>query len=438
MTDPGAGARRFRGEGRGPVVAAGLGLAAAAVLVLALTSDREDAHDDASWLPVASATSSTTSTSTSTSTSTPVASQPGPARVAQPPPSDRGAPSPAPASAVPAGPAGAWRLRALSDGPAQGALNDVTTVELGDRQVLLTAGSDGERPLVVVSGDGERWDPLTQAGLGGSGAARSVSADGDRVVIAGRDDRGPAVWELRGSDAWKRLEIEGAGDADIVLSSVAVFGDLTIAVGFDSGGSGLWFSEGEGAPLARARLDAVEEAVAGDTIVRDVVAGDRLVAVGRAGERPVRWTSTDGRRWRALVLEDPDGGGTPVVLSGDGAVVAGHDAVGGVAWRIDGSAQQRWRLPEPTDRPQTVHALAWSGTSVLLLGRDGGEPRCWSGSLGSPEDPLAGCPGTGAAPPGAVLLGLTVWGDSIVGVGAHGSPAARPGVWIRPAEVADG
>lgn len=432
MAHRGSGARRLRGDGRGPVVIAGLVLVAATVGVLALTSDRHAGHDDAPWLPAASATSSTASKYTSTS----AASSSGTQITSEQPTSNDDGPSAAPAPPQRPEPAGAWRPQPISNAPTTGALNDVTAVELDDREVLLSTGSDGERPLVLVSGDGERWEPLTQDGLDGGGAARAVSADGDRVVIVGRDDRGPAAWELRGSEAWERREIEGSSDADVVLSSVAVFGALTVAVGFDSAGTGLWVADGEGAPFARARVDAVEQAIAGDTIVRDVAAADdQLVAVGRAGEHPVRWTSPDGRRWRALALEDPDGGGTPVVLSGDGAVIAGYDAVGGVAWRLDGSSQRRWRVPEPTDHPQTVHALAWSGSSALLLGRDGRAPRCWTGSLSAVEDRPVGCPRAAAPPSDAVLLGLTLWGDSIVGVGAHGNPTARPGIWVRPVDV---
>jgi hypothetical protein len=402
-------------------------LCVATIGVLASTSDRRLARDEPRWLPAAGANPSTSEVSQTTSSSpTTIRSSAEVTTGAVPAAPTAPGPTP-PASETPAG---SWRRGEIEGSVASGSLHDVVAVDLDERAVLLGAGTDGERPLVLFSEGGNRWGRLTQSGFDPGGAARAVGADASRVVTVGIQDGEPATWELRGEGRWVRRRVEGAADATVVLSSVAVHGDTTIVTGFDSGGAGIWTATGD-ADLARLPVDALDGAVEGETIVRDVVVvASELVAVGRAAEVPYEWRSVDGRRWRGRALQDPDGGGSPVTVSADGTAIGGYDSVGGVVWR----AERRWRVPAPTERPQRVDAIASSGRSVLLLGRDGNTARCWTLEVTSGGEPVA-CSGAASPPDGALLLALVVQAGTVIGVGVDHD--ARPGIWTRAVEQAD-
>jgi len=402
-------------------------LGAAAVGVLALTSDAED-DIAVAWRP-------TVETVTPPSSSDVVAN-PTIATSAVRPPSTAAtvgatsgavAPAPEPPMAT-----SGWARRPLGADDAVGSLEDIATVVVGDGAVLLSAGTDGDRPLVLYSEDGQAWRPLTRRGLEAGGGARAVGADADRVVIVGRDANGPAAWQLRGGGAWVPVPVEGVDAGRIVLGSVAVRGDRTVVTGFDSEGSGFWTAEDDG-DLQRRPVAAIEAAVRGETIVRDVVAvEDGFVAVGRADGSPMRWHSLDGDRWQAVPLADPDGGGTPVALSGDGLVVGGYDAIGGLWW-AGGAGASRRRMPAPTDHPQTVDAVVVSGRTVVAIGRDGNEQACWTGAASETEEHPDRCSGSAALPAGALLRGLASWEGVVLGVGVDHQ--SHPGIWALAIEA---
>jgi hypothetical protein len=248
------------------------------------------------------------------------------------------------------------------------------------------ATGDARRTALLTSSDGERWEPLADAGPGGIGVAAAsatgavvgagssiasiegteihalplqgsdrtvggLATDGTDVVAVGRQGERPMVWMRHGSSAWRDVEL-AAGTSSTTevwdLAGGVAVGDATsdltgeqTAIAWQLGRSGRW---AEVARIPGAAMYAVKATDEG------------FVAVGKHSapfddDRAAIWTSRDGRTWSEV--RDPFGTTTRLVfLLGAGrSFVAigpephGEGFVGLVSWVTDDAGQTWTRRP---------------------------------------------------------------------------------------------
>ena len=175
----------------------------------------------------------------------------------------------------------AWETLPADAFPSGFAFGDVAGFRSGFTAVGGTGGNPG-RAVALSSSDGRHWATrdLPTAGLdpqAGSTAYRI--ADGpDGLIVRGSNQATPGTelwWSSVSGSTWSR---------------VAGYPPL-----------GVWIGQGEGSGL-----------MPNGTFLGD---GERMLAY-RGGDKPVAWTSSDGRSWRTIAI-----GGSPPTATGSGTLV---------------------------------------------------------------------------------------------------------------------
>ena len=175
----------------------------------------------------------------------------------------------------------AWETLPADAFPSGFAFGDVAGFRSGFTAVGGTGGNPG-RAVALSSSDGRHWATrdLPTAGLdpqAGSTAYRI--ADGpDGLIVRGSNQATPGTelwWSSVSGSTWSR----GAGYPPL----------------------GVWIGQGEGSGL-----------MPNGTFLGD---GERMLAY-RGGDKPVAWTSSDGRSWRTIAIggSRPTGSGTLVLM----------------------------------------------------------------------------------------------------------------------------
>lgn len=318
-----------------------------------------------------------------------------------------------------------WQRLDVSSGLPLGILEDVVVVQGG---AYLAVGTDGAKPLAVLSDDGEHWTRMTVRDPQShevTGLFRAATAVGGGVGVVGSGAGRAKAWLTDDRRTWNALAVEGSSEDDVVLSAIASDARTVIAVGFDRAGSGFW--RRDAGMFRRVELDETDPLAEGDQIVRDVVwLDDRYLAVGTSGGVPARWTSPDGRSWRSEPLDTLESGAVPVSISRQGGVIVGYTTEGGAAWVPDQAGRQwsRVTMPRGADAPQTLDVVAGATGSARATGREGPAARCRlqtpgstgsTGSTGSSDWQLCAPPGGDGV---AAVRGLLSDGPRWVAVGA--------------------
>lgn len=198
--------------------------------------------------------------------------------------------------------------------------------------------------------------------------------------------------------ALQRLDVSASvfgGPGDQRLTAVATAIGTVVAVGSDEGQAAVWRStDGRGwdpVPLVASQFPP------GSRLAEVMPGGAGYVAVGAVDDAPAAWLSPDGAAWRRAEVEGTDPGAPPpvpaavaggplsaVVRTDAGLVAFGvrPDGGGTAVWRsVDGAV---WRVvggdPEVSDA--TVVAAAEAGGDVLALT---GGPRAVAGLWTSPD-----------------------------------------------------
>jgi hypothetical protein len=236
-------------------------------------------------------------------------------------------------------------------------------------------GTAGQRPFVLVSSDGRRWERVGEP-LAGSGPRALVATDAGFVMAGAANAPAgqithAAFWTSPDGRSWEAgMDIPAFANAE--PQALAVGHDTIVAVGF-----------------------------------RAVVFGEGASGGGLA---PAVWVSSDGRSWVAAAETAglgwwPAGRPTPApgALSGTmmGAVASlpdGFVAVG-ARWGINPAAAS----PPDGQARITTQGISWRSV-------DG---RTWEMDPDDPALPLGTC----AATICTGLSGVLAWGDQVVAVG---------------------
>jgi serine/threonine-protein kinase len=214
-------------------------------------------------------------------------------------------------------PTGPWRRTQVDTSPGDDVVYDVVALDDGFLAVGMVQepGSFDEFDAAAwTSADGVAWDRVDEASFAGPGRQlmRSAVVDGGRILVVGAAspdgvDVDPAAWSFDGG-RWERMDLSAlAGPGMQQLYSVAVEGDVAVAVGsVDAGTGGVVVAVDDGSGWRPADAPAPK----GDEQLNSVIAvDDGFVAGGwwrpDAGIDATVWISRDGTSWRRQPPDRP-------------------------------------------------------------------------------------------------------------------------------------
>lgn len=288
-------------------------------------------------------------------------------------------------------------------------MNGVTYVS---RSELLVAGgtteAEGELDAAMwTSKNGRRWTPVE--GLSSSGTDEAItSVNGTTLGLTaagwetGNGEDG-AIWLVPSGGAPSKAPIsELGGDGNQRVARVLDLRDDDgfVAVGFDNGNAGVWFSE-DGAEWRRVNSPAL--AGPGDQEILDGAVSFQsgaVIAVGRDGENGAVWTSITGKVWKRA----PD---------------------------LDGAFAASSEGPVEVLRVVFAEEAAQAAGAPLVIagGRAGSAAAVWTSARGRKWDRALDSSGDLAGSRDAAIEGLTAK-DSVIAVGwSDGGDGPTPAVW---------
>jgi hypothetical protein len=176
----------------------------------------------------------------------------------------------------------AWETLPADAFPSGFAFGDVAGFRSGFTAVGGTGGGETVRAVALSSPDGRHWvtRDFPTAGLDpqAGSTANEIVVGPDGLIVTGSDGLTPGTelwWSSVSGSTWSRLK------------------------GYPP--LGVWIGQGEGSGL-----------MPNGTLLGD---GERMLAY-RGGDKPVAWTSSDGRSWRTIAI-----GGSPPTAMGSGTLV---------------------------------------------------------------------------------------------------------------------
>ncbi len=250
---------------------------------------------------------------------------------------------------------------------------------------------------------GATWQRVADVPPRDSSGGLAVASNGDRIVVAGRDATGAAVWSSTDGDHWTVV----SGTTDLAgpaggtgMTSVTPWKTGFVAVGVNddpihaTAAGGVWISsDGESWQHVR----AADPVFAGAHILGVTGSSDRLVAVGTTHDETQgagrAWVSQDGQTWARADIGLENGIPRAVAPTSDGFIAVGlrSDDAGAMVWHSsDGSS---WvpvadqaafhagtspvRLMTVVVRPDEIVAAGWRadtafGEAFVLRSTDGG------------------------------------------------------------------
>jgi hypothetical protein len=208
--------------------------------------------------------------------------------------------------------------------------NSTTIAPYADQLILF---GQPIRSLVGAwrSADGSRWAALDGAPLGVQAA---IDAGGRGFVAVGTQGPDPAVWTSADSEAWASAPApERRGSETSALYGVSAGPVGVVAIGDAEGRAAAWSSND--------LVTWTQSPSFGEDVFLDAISNVRgvFVIAGRRRDRPVVWSSPDGRSWASTELPTSGSGAAEaaVVRVVDERLVAfgytTEDAGNGGSWR---------------------------------------------------------------------------------------------------------
>ncbi len=295
--------------------------------------------------------------------------------------------------------------------------------------------------------DGARWS--MDADFPQVSMLRSVAANDERYVAAGRRGDGATTWTSPDGRRWTASSSPAFARSPLRIESVARLGDGFVAAGSEGGDFGTGRAAFWTSPDGLAWTRAPDTAAFADARALAVAAGPGgVVAVGMTGASDahgpgVAWVSPDGLHWRRPAGQEVFANAhvrSVAFVPGMGYVAVGDSDAGdtAIAWQsADGSAWKRLPAAPELGRPgiqvRATDVMA-GGRGVVVVGTltEGiqyGKVAIWSSSDGRtwsiepPDPPLLD----------GEIAAITGLGSRLLGVGDRGAPDAYiADAWLSP------
>jgi len=221
-----------------------------------------------------------------------------------------------------------WTPMYVAEGAFPSGAGVTSVAEFGDR--LIAAGNvygsnvAVANPVVWTSTNGGAWQRTWDTGtmVGGSSSNPHLAVLGDSVWIFHHGTGGTNAWRSTDGQTWQTVTLPDVMTAVSVVDAAERDG-VIVAVGNDKFGRGdvLWRSEDGGATWER--LGAALGANANLTSVVVTNDGFAIGGVDVGTERPLVWSSGDGRAWSRTELSTNQGGVRSVGAIGNVVVAKG-------------------------------------------------------------------------------------------------------------------